>query len=99
MTPAGMDRFTAAGMAATWWENSVHELQTAVSRGWKAVIEAWLTTAEASQDDKNIPDLADQTAIKLLAGLPVGRPGRARSRSSPVWMPRSKSAEAPGDRG
>ena len=68
MTQAGMDRFTAAGMAATWWEDSVHELQTAVSRGWKAVIEAWLTTAEASQDDKNAPALADQTAIKLLAG-------------------------------
>ena len=68
MTPVGMDRFAAAGMAATWWEDSVHELQTAVSRGWKAVIEAWLTTAEASQDDKNAPDLADQIAIKLLAG-------------------------------
>ena len=68
VTPEGMDRFAAAGMAATWWEESVHELQTAVSRGWKAVIEAWLTTAEASQDDKNAPDLADQTAIKLLAG-------------------------------
>ena len=67
MTPVGMDRFAAAGMAATWWEDSVHELQTAVSRGWKAVIEAWLTTAEASQDDKNAPDLADQIAIKLLA--------------------------------
>ena len=67
MAPAGIDRFTAAGMAATWWEDSVHELQTAVSRGWKAVIEAWLTTAEASQDDKNAPDLADQIAIKLLA--------------------------------
>ena len=68
MAPAGMDRFAAAGMAATWWEECVHELQTAVSRSWKAVIEAWLTTAEASQDDKNAPDLADQTAIKLLAG-------------------------------
>ena len=68
MTPAGTDRFTAAGMAATWWEDSVHELQTAVNRGWKAVIEAWLTTAEASQDDKNAPDLAEQIAIKLLAG-------------------------------
>ena len=68
MTPPGMDRFAAAGMAATWWEDSVHEFQTAVSRGWKAVIEAWLTTGEASQDDKSAPDLADQTAIKLLAG-------------------------------
>ena len=37
-------------------------------RDWKAVIEAWLTTAEASQDDKNAPDLADQIAVKLLAG-------------------------------
>ena len=68
MAPAGMDRFDAAGMAATWWQDSFHELQTAANRGWKAVIEAWLTTAEASQDDKKAPDLADQIAIKLLAG-------------------------------
>ena len=68
MAAAGMDRFVAAGIAATWWENSVHEFQTAVTRGWKAVIEAWLTTAEASQDDKNAPDVADQIAIRLLAG-------------------------------
>ena len=68
MAAAGMDRFVAAGLAATWWEDNVHELQTGVSRGWKAVIEAWLTTAEAGQDDKNAPDLADQIAIRLLAG-------------------------------
>ena len=54
-------------MAATWWDESVHELQTAASRGWKAVIEAWLTTAEASQDNKGAPDLADQVAVRLLA--------------------------------
>ena len=68
MAADGTDRFDAAGIAATWWEDSVHELQTAVSRGYKAVIEAWLTTAEASQDDKNAPDLADQIAVQLLAG-------------------------------
>ncbi|MDE0120942.1 MAG: N-6 DNA methylase, partial [bacterium] len=68
MVAAGIDRFAAAGMAATWWEESFHELETAASRGWKAVIEAWLTTAEASKDDKKAPDLADQTVIKLLAG-------------------------------
>ena len=67
MAPAGMDRFAAAGMAATWWEESFYELETAANRGWKAVIDAWLTTAEASADDKNAPDLADQIAIKLLA--------------------------------
>ena len=64
----GMDRFTAAGLAATWWEASFHELETAANRGWKAVIDAWLTTAEAASDDKNAPDLADQIAVKLLAG-------------------------------
>ena len=68
MAPADMDRFAAAGMAATWWEESFYELETATNRGWKAVIDAWLTTAEASADDKNAPDLADQIAIKLLAG-------------------------------
>ena len=68
MTSADLDRFVAAGMVATWWQQSIHELQTAASRGWKAAIEAWLTTAKASQDEKNTPDLADQTAIRLLAG-------------------------------
>ncbi len=67
MVAAGVDRFAAAGMAATWWEGSFYELQTAASRGWKAVIDAWLTTAEASESDKNAPNLADQAVIKLLA--------------------------------
>ena len=68
MTSAGLDRFEAAGMVAEWWQQSINEIQTASNRGWKAAIEAWLTTAEASQDEKNAPDLADQTAIRLLAG-------------------------------
>ncbi|MXY75864.1 MAG: SAM-dependent DNA methyltransferase, partial [Acidimicrobiia bacterium] len=67
MVAAGVDRFAAAGMAATWWEESFYELQTAASRGWQAVIDAWLTTAEASEDDKNAPNLADQAVMKLLA--------------------------------
>ena len=67
MVPSGMDRFAAAGMAATWWEQTFHELQTAANRSWKAVIEGWLTTAEASKDDKKALSLIDQTAIKLLA--------------------------------
>jgi type I restriction enzyme M protein len=67
LRPEGVDRFAAAGMAATWWEDSVFDLQAAASRGWKAVLEGSLTTAEAAQEDKNAPDLADQTAIRLLA--------------------------------
>jgi type I restriction enzyme M protein len=68
LQPEGIDRFAAAGIAATWWEDNVFDLQAAASRGWKAVLEGWLTTTEATQDDKNAPDLADQTAIRLLAG-------------------------------
>ena len=68
MVAGGVDRYAAAGMAAAWWEQSFHELQTATNRGWKAVIDAWLTTTEASKDDKNVRNLADQTVIKLLAG-------------------------------
>ena len=67
MVAANVDRFAAAGMAATWWEESFYELQTAASRGWKAVIDAWLTTTEASQHGQNAPNLADQTVIQLLA--------------------------------
>ena len=67
MAPAEMSPFEAAGMAATWWDESVHELQTALSRDWKAVIEAWLTTAEARRGNKKAPDLVDEIAIKLLA--------------------------------
>jgi type I restriction enzyme M protein len=73
LQPEGIDRFAAAGMAATWWEDSVFDLQTAASRGWNAVLDGWLTTAEATQDDKNAPDLADQTAIRLLAGDALDR--------------------------
>ena len=73
MTAGGLDRFEAAGMVAEWWQQSINELQTAANRGWKAAIKAWLTTAEASQDEKNAPDLADQTAIKLLAGSQLAK--------------------------
>lgn len=65
--PEGIRRFVAAGMAATWWEDSVFDLQAAASRGWRAVLEGWLTTVEATEDDKNAPDLTEQAAIRLLA--------------------------------
>ena len=68
MAQVGVDRFAAAGMAATWWETSFYDLATAANRGWKAVIDAWLTTAEAGSHDKNDPDLADQLVIRVLAG-------------------------------
>ena len=95
MAPAGVDRFTAAGMAATWWEESFHELETAANRSWRVVVDAWLTTADAGADDKSAPDLADQIAIKLLAGAQSWWPGPTSQPNMPVWMPRSKPPRLP----
>lgn len=67
MVTAGIERFAAAGLAATWWERCFYELETAANRGWKAVIEAWLTTAEASQSDKKAVGLANLNVVRLLA--------------------------------
>ena len=92
----GMDRFTAAGLAATWWEASFYELETAASRGWKAVIDAWLTTAEAASDDKNAPDLADQIAVKLLAGAELAERADQAAESARLHA-EIQAAEASGD--
>ena len=98
MSETGIDHFEAAGIAAEWWRDSFHELQTAASRGWKAVIEGWLTTAEANQDDKNAPDLTDQTAIKLLAGPQLA--SRAELAAAVASLDaKIKAAEATGDEG
>ena len=91
-----MDRFTAAGTAATWWEASFHELETAANRGWKAVIDAWLTTAEAASDDKNAPDLADQIAVKLLAGAELAERADLAAECARLNA-EIKAAEASGD--
>ena len=81
MEPSGIDRFVSAGIAATWWEDSTFDLKAAASRGWKAVLEGWLTTAEASQDDKNAPDLAETLAIRVLAGERLADRAARRRRS------------------
>ena len=87
MAPAGMDRFTAAGIAATWWEKSFYELQTAANRGWKAVIDAWLTTTEAGKDDKKAPNLADQTVNQTPRRTSTSPTHRPRSRTRPPRRP------------
>ncbi|MDE0138690.1 MAG: hypothetical protein OXM57_09150, partial [bacterium] len=45
------------------WGNSL--IETGESRRSST---AWLTTAEASEGDKNVPNLADQSVIQLLTG-------------------------------
>jgi type I restriction enzyme M protein len=96
LQPQGIDRFAAAGMAATWWEDIVFDLQAAASRGWKAVLEGWLTTAEASQDDRNAPDLAGRTAVRLLAGDALYK--RSELAAEAVRLDAEiEAAERPGD--
>ncbi|MEX0947108.1 MAG: N-6 DNA methylase, partial [Acidimicrobiia bacterium] len=68
-----LDRFQTAGIVARWWDEHIYDLQTLDTRGIDGLIDAWLTTAAASQDDKNavalnhlaiiaalVPDLLDQ---------------------------------------
>ena len=66
----GVDAVAAAAIAADWWEKSLFDLRTAASRGWRDVLEAWLTTAESAQDAAH---LADQVPIRLLAGPALDR--------------------------
>jgi hypothetical protein len=54
--------FAVVSMVATWSGDNAFDLEAAANRGWKAVLEGWRTTAEATRQDKNGPDLADQIA-------------------------------------
>lgn len=97
LQPEGIVRFAAAGMAATWWEDSVFDLQVAASRGWKAVLEGWLTTAEATQDDKKAPNLADQSAIRLLASGALDERRELATEAARLDT-EIKASETPGDK-
>ena len=75
----GVDAIAAAAIAANWWENCRYDLRTAASRGWRGVLDSWLTTAESAQDATH---LADQVPIRLLAGPAVDRRRQLTSRIS-----------------
>ena len=62
-----LDRFQAAGIIARWWDDHAFDLETLDTRGITGVIDAWLTTAQASQDDKNGTPLTDQPLMAALA--------------------------------
>lgn len=96
LQPDGIDRHAASGMAATWWEDSVFDLKAAASRGWTAVLEGWLTTTKAVQDGTNAPDLADQTAIRLLAADELERRGELAAEVARIDA-EVKAAESAGD--
>lgn len=61
-----LDRFQTAGIIARWWDDHAYELETLENRGIDGLIDAWLTTAGASQDDRNAPPLTEQPIVTAL---------------------------------
>ncbi|MDF1597284.1 MAG: class I SAM-dependent DNA methyltransferase [Acidimicrobiia bacterium] len=61
-----LDRFQTAGIIARWWDEHIYDLQTLDTRGISGLIDAWLTTAATSQEDKNAPTLIDHPVIPAL---------------------------------
>jgi type I restriction enzyme M protein len=61
-----LDRFQTAGIIARWWDDHAYELETLDARGIGGVLDAWLTTADSRQDDKNAPSLTDEPIIAAL---------------------------------
>jgi type I restriction enzyme M protein len=61
-----LDHFQTAGVVARWWDEHIYDLQTLDTRGIDGLIDAWLTTAEASKNDKNAPAITDQPVVATL---------------------------------
>lgn len=65
--PVGLlDRFQAAGLVARWWDDVTFDLQTIATRGIAGVVDGWLVTAAAAQEERNAVALADQPIIAAL---------------------------------
>jgi type I restriction enzyme M protein len=62
-----LDRFQTAGVVARWWDEISFDMQTLETRGIAGVLDGWLTTAAAMQQDRNGSSLADQPLIGALA--------------------------------
>lgn len=52
LEPVGLlDRHELRGIAARWWDDVSFDLETLATRGADGVIDGWLTTARAAQED------------------------------------------------
>jgi type I restriction enzyme M protein len=68
-----LDRFQTAGIVARWWDEINFDLHTLKTRGIDGVLDGWLTTAAAIQQNGNSSNgnLADQPLIAALASEPL----------------------------
>jgi type I restriction enzyme M protein len=65
LEPVGLlDRHELRGLAARWWDDVSFDLETLATRGADGVIDGWLTTARAAQEDG--ASLMDHPLVRAL---------------------------------
>jgi type I restriction enzyme M protein len=68
MLPVGViDRFTLAGVVATWWTETLPDFKTLIENGFAGVIDGWIDAiADAVEDEDNVGPAFDPFAHKLV---------------------------------
>jgi type I restriction enzyme M protein len=62
-----LDRFTLAGVVATWWTDTLPDLKTLLENGFPAVIEGWVDAiTDAVEDDDSAGPAFDPFGHKLV---------------------------------
>jgi type I restriction enzyme M protein len=65
LEPVGLlDRHQLRGLAARWWDDVSFDVETLATRGADGVVDGWLTTAGAAQEDG--ASLVDQPIVSAL---------------------------------
>ena len=66
--PVGvLDRFTLAGVVATWWTDTLPDFKTLIENGFAGVIDGWIDAiADAVEDEDNVGPTFDPFAHKLV---------------------------------
>lgn len=62
-----LDRFTLAGVVATWWTEALPDLKTLVENGFGGVVDGWVDAiADAVEDDDSVGPASDPFSHKLV---------------------------------
>ncbi len=62
-----LDRFTLAGVVATWWTDTLPDLKTLIENGFTGVIDGWIDAiADAVEDEDGVGPTFDPFAHKLV---------------------------------